>query len=135
MILKEEIEWKDCCRTKVLIITNEGKIYEDDCNHQYCLEQITMEYTKRVADEAETEYDYEESMMHITDRLFREGTIHGFDYFEGRDGRKFLASHYKRALDNALVCKAAKEYAKKNGCILATFFNPDKLGKEMRLVA
>ncbi len=133
--MQELLKWKDCYRTKAIIITNVGKIYEDDANHQYCLEQITTEYANRVAIETDTEYDYEMALMNITDRLFREGTIHGFDYFEGSDGRKFLSSHYKRAFDNPLVYKSAKEYAKKHNCILATFFNPDKLGKEMIAVA
>ena len=132
---QELLEWKDCCRMKAIIITNEGKLYEDYDNHQYCLDQLTKEYAKRVSEEAETECEFDEEMIHITDRLFREGTIHGFDFFEGKDGRKILASHYKRAFDNDLVYETAKNYAEKNGCVLATFFNPDALGKEMMAVA
>ena len=130
MKLGNLIPWKEYCRDTAIIITNEGKVYQD-INHQYCLELFAKEYFKEAYSSAENENDLDEWMMEITDKLFREGTFHGFDLFLGRNGEKVFASHYKGAFNNATVDRVARDYAKKNGCKLATFFNPDKLGKEL----
>lgn len=125
----EIIDWRDYNRETAVIITNDGKVYED-LNHQYCLDEMTKDYFKGMTFEKDID-----DMALITDGLFRNGTFHGFDLFIGKDDSKILASHYERAFDVPAVDKAAREYAKKHNCILTTFFNPDKLGKEMKLVA
>ena len=71
----------------------------------------------------------------LTDYLFREGFIHGFDVFTDYENRKIFASHYMRAFDESKVRAAAEKYAEENGCILTTFTDAETLGREMRLVA
>lgn len=125
------VDYQDCNRETAIIITNDGRIYED-INHQYCLELFAKEYFGGRTFESDEDI---EEMIHITDRLFREGKFHGFDLYNNFKGKKILASHYERAFENTVVAKTAAKYARENGCILATFYDPDTLGKEMKEVA
>jgi hypothetical protein len=131
MMLKEKIEWKSLCRDTAVIITNDGSVYED-INHQYCLQSFQDEYLKDY--DLGDDSDLAEAIK-LTDYLFREGFIHGFDVFTDYENRKIFASHYMRAFDEPKVRAAAEKYAEENGCILTTFTDAETLGKEMRLVA
>lgn len=125
------LDWRDYIRETAIIITNDGDVYED-LNHQYCLELVAKEY---LGDRSFDDNSDLEEMVKITDKLFREGKFHGFDLFNNWKGKKILASHYERAFDNEKVAKAAADYARKHDCILATFYNPNTLGKELKLVS
>ncbi len=124
----EMLYWHSYNRDTAIIITNDGKLYED-LNHQYCLDSFTKEYFHGLNFE-----DDLEDMIKITDKLFREGHFHGFDLFVKGDD-KILASHYARAFDVEPVRAAAEEYARKNNCILATFTCDYKLSDDMRKIA
>ena len=127
-IIGEPLMWQDCNRETAVIITNDGKLYED-INHQYCLDSFTKDYFPNMSFE-----DDIDEMVAITDCLFRKGEFHGFDVFIGKD-KKYLAAHYPVAYSYPKIRKAAEEYALKNGCILTTFTSTEKLGKEMKAIA
>ncbi|WP_026653539.1 hypothetical protein [Butyrivibrio proteoclasticus] len=121
----KELRWENLCRETAIIITNDGDIYED-LNHQYCLDSFAKDYF--------ADMNFEEDLMDmiaITDNLFKNGKFHGFDLFIG-DDVKILASHYKRAFEVDNVTMAAIKYANKNGCVIATFTNDDKLGGDLK---
>ncbi len=124
----EMLYWHSYNRETAIIITNNGKLYED-LNHQYCLDSFTKEYFHGLNFE-----DDLEDMIIITDKLFREGHFHGFDLFV-KGNHKILASHYPRAYDVTAVKEAAMKYAKDNKCVLATFTSDYKLSDELRAIA
>ena len=122
----KEIKWHDMCRTRAVIITNDGTVYEDD-NHQYCLQSFSKDYLSdyNLSDDSDLM-----DAIKLTDILFREGKFHGFDVFEGKS-TKVLASHYPRAYENENVLRSAIKYAKDNSLILTAFTDADKLGDKL----
>ena len=126
----EPIKWQDCDREAAIIITNDGKIYED-INHQYCLQAFQKDYLSDY--DLSDDSDLSEAIK-LTDYLFKEGKFHGFDVFIGRN-KRFFASHYERAFDNENVVKSALKYAKEHELMLTTFQRFSETKEIMKRVA
>ena len=92
--LGKDISWEllDADRTCAIILYD-GKIYEDDNNHQSCFQTIFKNMKFNLDDEKEMA-----EAIKITDKAFHDGELHGFDIFEHKDG-KYLVSHYPQTLE------------------------------------
>ena len=119
------------------VIIYDGTVYSTALNHQELLTEISKEIVSKKDREAsghlgdilrqwdEQEFDLDnekdlEAAIGITDLLFRENRLSGFDVFE-RGGESYLVSHYMSALEDKECLKAASVYARENGYTLAAF--------------
>ena len=127
--LGKDISWDllDADRTCAIIVYD-GKIYEDENNHQSCFQTIFSDMSLDLNDEKEMAI-----AIQMTDDAFREERLHGFDVYEHETG-KFLVSHYPQTLENETIFHLMRDYAIKNELRMATYTDRNKLGNECCLI-
>lgn len=124
--LGTEIEVYDMDREEAMIVTEDGFIYTSPINHQVCMMEMCENYWKdRNIDMSEDEESELAKAIEITDTLFRENKLFGFDVYCDLENT-YLVSHYPQNLEKCY--EQMKEYAEANEMILATFDKRDKLG-------
>ncbi len=130
MQLGKKLEWDFWDREMAIIVTNDGKWYEDYC-HQYCLIEIQQEFADIC--NLDNEKDFAK-LISYTDYEFKQGRLHGFDLFQDDDGQSYLISHYKKAFENSTVLNVISNKCKENGWLLGTFVDETKLGNDAYLI-
>lgn len=103
------------------IIVAGNNLYVSDCDHQDALEMLcqTLGYSTGIDwDDPVTAH---EKAVKLTDRLFLENRIQGFDVFEGDENQLYLTAHYPENLQSAYP--VIRKYAEEHNCILGTFID------------
>lgn len=124
--LGAKIEVYDMDREEALIVTEDGFIYSSPINHQVCMMEMSATYWRDRNIDLSEDDDLElEKAIEITDALFRENRLFGFDVYCDSTNN-YLVSHYPQNLEKCY--EQMKEYAEANNMILATFNKEDHLG-------
>ena len=119
-------------REVAVIITPDGKIYEDSENHQYCF----LEIQKNFFEARGLLFSYEdisdeslEDAINESNDLFKNNEFYGFDVYQSHaTGEAYFVAHYPQNLDKCL--EIAYNYACANELELATFMSITNLSKD-----
>lgn len=125
--LGAEIEVYLMDRICVMIVTEDGFIYENDVNHQTCMLEMCATYWSDRGiniDDMDKESEMAKA-IEITDTMFRENKLFGFDVYSDLENN-YLVSHYPQNLEKCY--EQVEKYAKEHDMILATFDERDRLG-------
>lgn len=132
MAEKQYIDTSDFSRIQAIIVAN-GKLYISDCDHQEALEMLCSDIGKSTGLDWSDPDKYDEvqkQAIEITDRLFSENKIQGFDIFEGDDNICYLTAHYPENLDTAY--DVIKPFAEKHGYVIGSFVSNSGMMIEIR---
>lgn len=123
MAEKQYIDTSDFSRIQAIIVAY-GKLYISDCDHQEALEMLCSDIGKSTGFDWSDPDKYDEvqaEAIALTDRLFSENKIQGFDVFEGDDNICYLTSHYPENINAA--SDIIRPFAEKHGYVLGTFID------------